>query len=95
MGKGVEQYFVYRGSLIPRPSLSLSSAITILEAGKKELVKRDLVKRDSRLTNSFFPASKIVIAEESEREGLGTRLYRGRELGGVTERRDIEFGHRI
>ena len=26
----------------------------------------------SRLTNSFFPASKIVIAEESEREGLGT-----------------------
>ena len=28
----------------------------------------------SRLTNSFFPASKIVIAEESEREGLGTRL---------------------
>ena len=29
----------------------------------------------SRLTNSFFPASKIVIAEESEREGLGTRLY--------------------
>ena len=23
----------------------------------------------SRLTNSFFPASKIVIAEESEREG--------------------------
>ena len=28
----------------------------------------------SRLTNSFFPASKIVIAKESEREGLGTRL---------------------
>ena len=28
----------------------------------------------SHLTNSFFPASKIVIAEESEREGLGTRL---------------------
>ena len=30
----------------------------------------------SRLTNSFFPASKIVIAEESEREGLGTRLLK-------------------
>ena len=28
-------------SLVPRPSLSLSSAITILEAGKKELVKRE------------------------------------------------------
>ena len=28
-------------SLIPRLSLSLSSAITILEAGKKELVKRE------------------------------------------------------
>ena len=27
-------------SLVPRPSLLLSSAITILEAGKKELVKR-------------------------------------------------------
>ena len=48
-------------SLVPRPSLSLSSAITILEAGKKRI-------------SSFFPASKIVIAEESEREGLGTRL---------------------
>ena len=30
----------------------------------------------SHLTNSFFPASKIVIAEESEREGLGTRLLK-------------------
>ena len=29
----------------------------------------------SRLTNSFFPASKTVIAEASEREGLGTRLF--------------------
>ena len=28
-------------SLVQRPSLSLSSAITILEAGKKELVKRE------------------------------------------------------
>ena len=28
-------------SLVPRPSLSLASAITILEAGKKELVKRE------------------------------------------------------
>ena len=28
-------------SLVPRPSLSLSSAVTILEAGKKELVKRE------------------------------------------------------
>ena len=28
----------------------------------------------SHLTNSFFPASKIVTAKESEREGLGTRL---------------------
>ena len=28
-------------SLVPRPSLSLSSAITILEAGKKELVKQE------------------------------------------------------
>ena len=27
-------------SLVPRPSLLFSSAITILEAGKKELVKR-------------------------------------------------------
>ena len=27
----------------------------------------------SRLTISFFPASKIVSAEESEREDLGTR----------------------
>ena len=32
----------------------------------------------SRLTN-FFPASKIVIAEESEREGMGTRLVPCRE----------------
>ena len=29
------------GSLVPRPSLSLASAVTILEAGKKELVKRE------------------------------------------------------
>ena len=28
-------------SLVPRPSLLLASAITILEAGKKELVKRE------------------------------------------------------
>ena len=28
-------------SLVPRPSLSLASAVTILEAGKKELVKRE------------------------------------------------------
>ena len=28
-------------SLVPRPSLSLSSTITILEAGKKELVKQE------------------------------------------------------
>ena len=35
-----------KSSLVPRPSLSLSFAVTIVEAGKKELVKR--------LTNSFF-----------------------------------------
>ena len=69
-------------SLVPRPSLSLSSAITILEAGKKELVRltnsffpaSKIVIAEESETNSFFPASKIVIAEESEREGLGTRL---------------------
>ena len=66
-------------SLVPRPSLSLSSAITILEAGKKELAQKacdahviSFTRPSSCLTNSFFPASKIVIAEESEREGLGT-----------------------
>ena len=45
-------------SLVPRPYFG---------GRKKELVKQFL-------TNSFFPASKIVIAEESEREGLGTRV---------------------
>ena len=32
-------YKLLRDSLVPRPSLSLSVAVTILEAGKKELVK--------------------------------------------------------
>ena len=62
-------------SLVPRPSLSLSSAITILEAGKKELVKRE------EGTNSFFPASKIVIAEESERRpGNEATSIQGRDI---------------
>ena len=56
-------------SLVPRPSLSLSFAPTILEAGKKEIA------------NSFFSASKSVGAKESEREGLGTRLRKAWEQG--------------
>ena len=65
-------------SLVPRPSLSLSSAITILEAGKKRISSffpaSKIVIAGKKRISSFFPASKIVIAEESEREGLGTRL---------------------
>ena len=38
---GYSEYELEWCSLVPRPSLSLSSAITILEVEKKELVKRE------------------------------------------------------
>ena len=75
---------IIRISLVPRPSFSLSFAVTMLEAGKKELVNSCLQncyckrkhERRQELTNSFFPASNIVTAKENEREGLGTRLHK-------------------
>ena len=39
--RAVQFHHQVSSSLVPRPSLSLASAITILEAGKKELVKRE------------------------------------------------------
>ena len=36
--------------------------------------------RKERITNSFFPASKIATAKESAREGLGTRLVNAHAL---------------
>ena len=37
----IPNMFAEGASLVPRPSLSLSFEVTILEAGKKELVKRE------------------------------------------------------
>ena len=57
-------------SLVPRPSLSLSSAITILEAGKKEVVsllleagKKEVVS----LLLSFLPPKLLLQKKAREK----------------------------
>ena len=53
---------------------SITMVATHLPQKARDAHVISFTRPSSRLSNSFFPVSKIVTAKESEREGRGTRL---------------------